>query len=511
MPIKKQEASNKIKGQKINSKLLFIFIINFLFSILLIYFSLINIFTKNIELLANKNYNAISSLNNFGLSNTIFGGILIYHGPFAISVSFNSSFWFFLTYIPLSFGILILCLSFIIFFKTKKNLKNSFTQKNYRNYWIFNFINLILILFANVFLFWGLITSLPIYTNYFLIFSLQNGLINVKDSNFVSAINGYWIPLNLFKINSPILIVSLFFSPLFLFLLLQIICLILFFVGNKELKILRIKNSENNLKPYKNKSKIKTKKIKTEKQDFFETPLLYQAPEYASVGVTSSPMFLEDSNMNDYQPKTYISNIRIDSETHANIWTFFQNQVSWMNLAKLYNNLLFKKIESSRNDYVSGAYENQINKLCFGIENFIEISTKSDRDFVSYMLSASSDISNLLNKFTNEIRDIAFNYQKSIDSWNLLGAEIQIEQLFAIASNFTYSLAKVGYVIKNRFQNIFTSLNVENNIVDRLAKAKTRGNYKIYKEIIKEAVISISPLKSQIETMFNSGYLEGVK
>ncbi|ASP28248.1 hypothetical protein SCORR_v1c04760 [Spiroplasma corruscae] len=191
------------------------------------------------------------------------------------------------------------------------------------------------------------------------------------------------------------------------------------------------------------------------------------------------------------------------SDLQARILLFYKN---FIRLLELSDNTKIPIYKESRLllEKFSVIQKTNWKKAGYYIEEIVDWYSSTDQKFVKLISQLVTNPKNNLFKTNKEQLYILIKeYQSAINKWNLLDAEFKIEQIFALTIRVTELLAKVGYCLKTRLANNFDSYENKVAFIDALNNAKLNKNYNNYRDICIQIIKKMSPEKVAITDFIN--------
>ncbi len=164
----------------------------------------------------------------------------------------------------------------------------------------------------------------------------------------------------------------------------------------------------------------------------------------------------------------------------------------------LYWNTIKKSKEikdSKNNDWLTISNE---------IEKEIKLFSTVDIEFVNLIEKLVFDSkTNFFGRYKSDLEELIEDYHFALKTWDLLAAEIKLEQILAITFRKKELLPKVGFCLKNKVLNNYKNIDQKTNVVNRLETAKNNRDFKSYRDICVEIIKNVSPIKPIISNYVN--------
>ncbi|AUM62690.1 hypothetical protein [Spiroplasma monobiae] len=223
---------------------------------------------------------------------------------------------------------------------------------------------------------------------------------------------------------------------------------------------------------YEKVEKPKIKIAKTKEEEIIETPV--EKPK------------LKDKKQDNQE---YLQNLG------RKCTLFFKNLTKMLEDSKNTDSILYKQT-IERVEQLTVTQNIDWNSVSLEIETQMNLITETDRKFVELIeqLMINPRI-NLFGRYKSDLEELIEGYKFAIKTWDLLAAEIKLEQIFAIAFRNEELLPKVGYCLKNRVSSSWKNIDQRINVLTRLEMAKNNRDYKKYREICAEVIKEMSPIK----------------
>jgi hypothetical protein len=186
--------------------------------------------------------------------------------------------------------------------------------------------------------------------------------------------------------------------------------------------------------------------------------------------------------------------------------SFFKNCIKMMEQSDSTSNSLYKKFVSAYDALISNRVDGKLDDIAAGIEDYITFATEVDQKFIKLVSKVLGTNRTVFGTFSVELDDLISRYKNALRAWNMFEAELLIEQIFAIATQNTELLAKVGFCLKYRLSNHYSFIERKLNGIRRLNVARESKNYEAYRQTCLQIIKTMSPNKLLVSGIVNQVY-----
>ncbi|AHI53889.1 hypothetical protein SSABA_v1c04820 [Spiroplasma sabaudiense Ar-1343] len=187
-----------------------------------------------------------------------------------------------------------------------------------------------------------------------------------------------------------------------------------------------------------------------------------------------------------------------DIELKKKCEKFLQMVIKIYEKGKNVNNDMYKKFKITYSALIDNSLDYKLGEVKASISDYIDFTNEADVKFVNKIEDLINADSGILNDYKDIFKTLISKYRSGIKHWDLFEAEVAIEQIFAMALNFSNLIPKVGFCIKHRLVNNFDSIEKEYQIITKMDFARDNKKYDSYKLICEDAIIKMSPIKNKI-------------
>ncbi|WP_338973064.1 hypothetical protein [Spiroplasma endosymbiont of Panorpa germanica] len=178
---------------------------------------------------------------------------------------------------------------------------------------------------------------------------------------------------------------------------------------------------------------------------------------------------------------------------------FFKKAIQVFEKGENTNNDMYKKFRVTYSALLDNSLDHKLDQVEKSIEDYINFTSESDLKFVGKIEDLMKNNPGFFVDFSDILITLISKFKTAIKNWEILEAEVAIEQIFAIALNYQNLIAKVGFCIKHRLVNNFDSIEKDNNLITKLDFARDNKKFSSYKLICEEAIILMSPIKEKLK------------
>ncbi|AXK51164.1 hypothetical protein [Spiroplasma alleghenense] len=178
---------------------------------------------------------------------------------------------------------------------------------------------------------------------------------------------------------------------------------------------------------------------------------------------------------------------------------FFKKAIQVFEKGGNTNNDMYKKFRVTYSALIDNSLDHKLDQVENSINDYIKFTSEADLKFINKIEDLMRNNSGFFSSYSEILYTLISKYKNSLEKWELLEAEVAIEQIFAIALNYQNLIAKVGFCIKHRLVNNFDSIEKENNLITKLDFARDNKKFSTYKLICEETILLMSPIKEKLK------------